>query len=67
MSMPNLSANYWVTLFDDMEDDNFDGNLGEDDDELPRIYCNFEVIEQKATPQRDTSAGLPGRKGARSP
>jgi len=46
--MPDMSTTYWVTLFDDMEDDNFDGNLGEDDDELPRIYCHFEVVEHKA-------------------
>lgn len=27
----------WLTLFDEVDDDEFDGELGEDDDEEPKI------------------------------
>jgi hypothetical protein len=33
----------WITLFDDVDDDEFDGDLGEDDEELPMIKTNFSV------------------------
>lgn len=32
-----------VTLFDSPEDDEFDGDLGEDDDETPRILLKFDI------------------------
>jgi len=32
-----------VTLFDSPEDDEFDGDLGDDDDETPRILLKFEI------------------------
>ena len=34
----------WVTLFDDMHDDMYDGQLGEDDWELPRILIEYSVV-----------------------
>lgn len=34
-----------VTMFDDCEDDDFDGEFGEDDEELPMIQLSF-VIEE---------------------
>lgn len=33
----------WITLFDDVDDDEFDGDLGEDDEELPMIKTTFRV------------------------
>lgn len=33
----------WVTLFDHPDDDIYDGILGEDDDEVPRIKLDFMV------------------------
>ena len=33
----------WITLFDDVDDDEFDGDLGEDDEELPMIKTTFQV------------------------
>ena len=33
----------WITLFDDAEDDEFDGELGDDDEEMPMMRVNFEV------------------------
>ena len=35
----------WVTLFDHPDDDVFDGLIGEDDDELPRILLEI-IIEE---------------------
>ncbi len=35
----------WVTLFDHPDDDIYDGIIGEDDDELPRIQMEFVVTE----------------------
>jgi hypothetical protein len=36
--------NQWVTLFDDPDDDLFDGELGEDDEDVPRIHLTFKLI-----------------------
>ena len=35
----------WITLFDDPDDDVYDGVMGEDDEEQPRILVNFQIIE----------------------
>ena len=35
-----------VTLFDDVDDDDFDGELGEDDEEMPMVVCGFAVEEK---------------------
>lgn len=32
----------WITLFDDPEDDEYDGQMGVNDDEEPRIRLIFE-------------------------
>lgn len=34
----------WITLFDDAEDDTYDGTLGEDDVEKPRVLLTFETV-----------------------
>ena len=33
----------WITLFDDQDDDEFDGDLGEDDEELPMVKTYFNL------------------------
>lgn len=33
----------WITLFDDQDDDEYDGDLGEDDEELPMLRAHFTV------------------------
>lgn len=40
-----LSGNFkqWFTIFDTLDDDIFDGYLGVDDEEKPRIYVGFEI------------------------
>jgi hypothetical protein len=46
----------WITLFDDQDDDEYDGDLGEDDEELPMLRAHFTVGEaekpqvQESTP-----------------
>ena len=65
MNQSQLGETYvqWITLFDDQDDDEFDGDLGEDDEELPMIktYMKMTAIEpvvestpspQKANPPR---------------
>jgi hypothetical protein len=42
-----------VTLFDHPDDDVYDGIIGEDDDELPRILLEF-IVEEAQT-KRDTT------------
>ena len=36
----SLSKQYsqWITLFDHPDDDEYDGNLEEDDEEIPRVH-----------------------------
>jgi len=44
-------ANYtqWITLFEHEDDDEYDGSMGENDDEEPRILVNF-LIQQDNPP-----------------
>ena len=39
----------WITLFDDIDDDEFDGDFGVDDEELPMIHANITInaVEKK--------------------
>ena len=37
----------YITLFDHPDDDIYDGQLNENDDEVPRILCEFSVEETK--------------------
>mmetsp|Transcript_9232 Transcript_9232/g.7002 ORF Transcript_9232/g.7002 Transcript_9232/m.7002 type:complete len:80 (-) Transcript_9232:348-587(-) len=40
---------HWVTLFDELDDDLFDGQLGEDDQDLPRILLEYSIVGGKYT------------------
>jgi len=44
-------------LFDEVDDDDFDGELNEDDEEMPMIQCEF-VINDKL-PAKDTQESTP--------
>ena len=35
----------WVTLFDEVDDDLYDGDLGEDDEESPKVMIAFKLID----------------------
>ena len=50
----------WITLFDDPEDDEFDGDLEVDDEDLPKIHVSFSITEIKGGKEE---AGTPGRDG----
>ena len=43
--MQPLEFEQWLTVFDTLQDDLFDGNLGEDDTEKPRILLSFDIAE----------------------
>ena len=42
---PDVPHQMWVTLFDDQGDDEYDGALGLDDDEDPRVQLEFTVTQ----------------------
>lgn len=42
--------NQWITLFDDQGDDEYDGALGIQDDEEPRVRLEFTISEVKPQP-----------------
>lgn len=42
----NQRRDSWMTLFDDPVDDVFDGVIGEDDEENPKIRIGFELKDQ---------------------
>lgn len=39
----------WITLFDHPDDDLYDGDLGDDDEEVPRVKIEFTVEETNIT------------------
>lgn len=39
----------WITLFDDPEDDEFDGELAEDDEELPQIKVQWSISKSSVS------------------
>ena len=53
----------WITLFDDPEDDEFDGDLEVDDEDLPKILVSFAITEVAAVKE---AVGTPGRDGKQS-
>lgn len=40
---------HWLTLFESLEDDLYDGQLGEDDWESPRILLEYTIVGGKFT------------------
>ena len=36
----------WVTLFDHQDDDEYDGDMGENDDEAPRVFLSFNITAE---------------------
>jgi hypothetical protein len=46
---------HWVTLFDYLEDDIYDGDLGADDEERPRTYIRYSVIEDASSKTTQSS------------
>jgi len=46
---------HWVTLFEDPDDDVYDGNYLEDDSEVPRLLISYEVLKTKVTTETSIS------------
>ena len=42
----------WVTLFEHVEDDEYDGEMGINDDEEPRLKITFEIEQDVKTTKR---------------
>jgi hypothetical protein len=40
-----LEFSQWVTLFDEVDDDLYDGDLGEDDEENPKVLITFKLVD----------------------
>jgi hypothetical protein len=40
---------HWIALYDSLDEDDFDGLLGEDDFEMPRILIEYTVVGGKFT------------------
>lgn len=36
----------WITLFDHIDDDEYDGEMGENDDEAPRVRFVFDITAE---------------------
>jgi Tfp pilus assembly protein PilN len=53
----------WITLFDHLDDDMYDGDLTYDDSEIPRILLEFKEADDKAvkTTHRVTSSATKGQ------
>eukprot|EP00826_Nyctotherus_ovalis_P066534 TRINITY_DN9842_c0_g3_i1.p1 TRINITY_DN9842_c0_g3~~TRINITY_DN9842_c0_g3_i1.p1 ORF type:complete len:292 (-),score=109.43 TRINITY_DN9842_c0_g3_i1:18-893(-) len=45
LSLPSRQGKHWVTLFDDSDDDVYDGDYVEDDMEAPRVLISYEVMK----------------------
>ena len=45
----NHEYKQWITLFDDPEDDEFDGDLEEDDEDHPKLLVSFAITEVQQT------------------
>lgn len=38
---------HWATLFDQIDDDLFEGDLGEDEEDLPRVLLEYQVCKEE--------------------
>lgn len=43
-----------ITLFDEVDDDDFDGELNEDDEEMPMISCEFTINDKQPAKEEST-------------
>ena len=59
----NASYSHWVTLFDYLEDDEYDGDLGVDDEENPRVWVTYQIDSQSPTTTSKTVTSTEESKG----
>ena len=49
----------WITLFDHIDDDEYDGEMGENDDEPPRVQFTFNItseVKKQSVSAKETPA-----------
>ena len=46
-NLPSQLGKHWVTLFDDLDDDVYDGDYIEDDVEVPRALIEYQIFDMK--------------------
>jgi len=50
------SFTQWITLFEHRDDDEFDGQMGLDDEEDPRILINFVTAKETTKTATNTTS-----------
>jgi hypothetical protein len=55
---------FWATIFDDLNDDHYDGDFKVDDEETPRILIEFTTVGQ---PSKRASVAKPIEKKLTAP
>ena len=63
---------HWVTIFENEKDDEFDGELGEQDEDVPRILLDYTIKDKRSTSAQRSPARSPKQvaqpaKAVRSP
>ena len=48
--LKNHEYKQWITLFDDPEDDEYDGDLEENDEDHPKLHISFAITEVQYGP-----------------
>jgi hypothetical protein len=62
----NTPHKMWITLFDDQGDDEYDGAMGLDDDEDPRVLMEFTITAPVVVPPPVIKEASPVRKSAKA-
>jgi hypothetical protein len=56
---------YWITLFDYIEDDEYDGDFTENDEEAPRILVQFKMTNEAPKPKQAAPEPVPAAAAAK--
>lgn len=62
----NTHHKMWITLFDDQGDDEYDGAMGLNDDEDPRVLMEFTITEPVVVPPPSIPETSPQRKSQKA-
>eukprot|EP00347_Sterkiella_histriomuscorum_P003031 403365858 len=57
----------WITLFDHLDDDEYDGEMGENDDEQPRVLFTFEIAFEQDKPKSQPPQAQPSAQTTTKP
>jgi len=56
----------WITLFEHEEDDEYDGEMGVNDDEQPMIFIRFEICQDEPNSRVSAAAAVTESKSFQS-